>query len=462
MNTHSRQENLLGSHWTRRGFLVRVGFGIAGLLALARLPRLNAEVTSINASRAVPDRPKANGAKSVIQIWLWGGPSHLDTFDPKPEAGPDYCGQFQNPIETSVPGVRICEALPELAKIADKYVLIRSLSHGINAHETAAYLVQTGWPPGGREVHPCIGAVVSLRKGYEAGYTGLLPPYIVLTQPQGRFSEAGFLGNKYKPFATGGNPAQTPFAVEGIVAPGISTARQLRRRQLLTQLDVIPTLLSNHPQVQLAVEAERQAYEMILGEGAKVFDLSTEPAAVRDRYGRNTFGQACLVARRLVEAGVPYITINYTGWDTHKQHFQTMRRMLPELDRGLATLLVDLDQRGLLASTVVWCCGEFGRTPRIQWEPPWNGGRGHWGHAFSALLAGGGIKGGQVLGATDAKGEYVKDRPVHPAELLATIYTLLGIDPHSTLPHPTGESVTVLPETTPDGRKVEPIRELIA
>ena len=192
-------------------------------------------------------------------------------------------------------------------------------------------------------------------------------------------------------------------------------------------------------------QAEQQAYELILGDAGKVFDLSQEKEDLRDRYGRNTFGQSCLVARRLVERGVPYVTINYKGWDTHKQHFQAMRRQLPEMDKGMATLLQDLSDRGLLGTTMVWWSGEFGRTPRVQWEPPWNGGRGHYGQVFSAVLAGGGFKGGRVVGASDAKGEQVKERPVYPIDLIASIYELLGIDLNARLPHPLGEDARVLP-----------------
>ena len=170
-------------------------------------------------------------AKSIIQIWMWGGPPHLDTFDPKPEAGEAYAGPLNHPIETNVSGIRIGELLPLLAKQADKYSLIRSMTHGIFGHETASYTVQTGRVSGGREVYPSVGAVVSLFKGYNAGYKGMIPPYVVLTQPQGRFSEAGFLGSKYKPFATGGDPVQQRFAVEGIVAPGVTDQRQRDRRE---------------------------------------------------------------------------------------------------------------------------------------------------------------------------------------------------------------------------------------
>ncbi len=195
-----------------------------------------------------------------------------------------------------------------------------------------------------------------------------------------------------------------------------------------------------------AEEAKQQAYELILGQGKEVFDLSEEKPDLRDRYGRHTFGQDCLVARRLVETGVPYVVINYPGgWDTHKNHFSTMRRQCPELDQGLAMLLQDLADRGLLDSTLVWCCGEFGRGPKVDWQPPWNGGRNHYGKVFSVLLAGGGFRGGQIVGSSDEKGEEVKDRPVYPVDLLGSIYQLAGIDATARLPHPLGLEAHVLP-----------------
>jgi hypothetical protein len=404
--------------------------------------------TGRRAAAALPEPGKADSparAKAVIQVWLWGGASHLDTFDPKPDAGYDYCGQLSNPIPTNVDGIMIGELLPELAKQADKYSLIRSMTHGVNGHETAAYMVQTGRPQGGREVYPSIGAVVSLFKGYDAGYQGLVPPYIVVTTPQGRFSESGFLGTRYKPFATGGDPAKTPFIVEGVVAQGISEERQQQRRQLRQQLNTLAHTLPGNAQVAAAEQCEKDAYDLILGDAGKVFDLAQESDELRQRYGPSTFGQSCLLARRLVERGVVYVTINYKGWDTHKQHFQAMRRKLPELDSGLATLLQDLSDRGLLESTIVWCCGEFGRTPKVQWEPPWSGGRGHYGKVFSVLVAGGGFKGGRVVGASDEKGETVKERPVYPVDLLASMYELLGIDPDGQLPHPGGLDIRVTP-----------------
>jgi len=435
---------------SRREAVQRTLLGTAGLLLPGWLRARSANAAQPEAQQG--GRPTATAAKgkakAVIQIWAWGGPSHLDTFDPKPEAGNDYCGPFNKPIETNVPGTRICELLPLLAKQADKYSIIRSMTHGNNGHETAAYMVQTGWPPGGRVVYPSVGAVVSFFKGRDAGYNGLIPPYIVLTELQGRFSEAGFLGARYKPFATGGDPAQSRFAVEGVVAPGISDKRQQDRRELLTKLNTLDHAMPGDAQLAALGQCEKEAYDLILGDAGKVFDLSQEKDDVRERYGRNTFGQSCLMARRLVERGVPYITINYKGWDTHKQHFQTMRRKLPEMDKGMAALLQDLSDHGLLDSTIVWWSGEFGRTPKILWEAPWNGGRGHYGKVFCAVLAGGGFKGGQVIGASDARGETIKERPVYPCDVIGSMYQLLGIDPDAKLPHPQGLTARLTPSAS--------------
>ena len=406
--------------------------------------------------------PKTARARAVIQIWMWGGPSHLDIFDPKPEAGYDYCGPLKSPIETNVSGIRIGELLPLLAKQADMYSIIRGMTHGNNGHETASYIVQTGRQPGGRLVYPCVGAVVSLTKGYDAGYKGLIPPYVVLTEPQGRFDEAGFLGSRYKPFATGGNPAQTPFAVEGVVAPGVTEQRQKSRRELMHHLDTLAQAMPDDPQIVAATQAEDMAYDMILGDGAKVFDLSQEKQELRDRYGKSKFGQSCLVARRLVERGVPYVTINYAGWDTHKENFQAMRRQLPDMDKGFSTLLQDLSERGLLDSTILWWGGEFGRTPKIQWEAPWNGGRGHWGKVFSAVLAGGGFMGGHVIGASDARGEEVKERPVYPVDLIGSIYAQMGIAPATKLPDPEGLPAFVIPAADEGVKSAGLLKEIMS
>lgn len=413
-----------------------------GIILLATAICCSAQAQSVNSTAQTQAKPHA---KSVIQIWLWGGPSQLDTFDPKPDAGYDYCGPLNKPIQTNVKGIQIGELLPKLAQMADKYSIIRSMTHGSNAHETAAYMMQTGHEPTVGIVYPTVGALISYFRGYNYGYKGLIPPYIVLTESQGRFAEEGFLGPKFKPFVTGGDPSKKVFEVEGIISEGISDQRQKDRRMLLHSIDSLGKAMPNNTDFKMLDQCDNRADQLILGEERKVFDLSQEPDAVRDRYGRNKFGQSCLVARRLVEKGVPYVTINYNGWDTHKQHFETMRRKLPELDQGLSALLQDLSDRKLLDSTIIWCCGEFGRTPKVQWEAPWNGGRGHFGNCFSVLVAGGGFKGGHVVGATDEKGEHVVDRPVYPQDLIGSILELMGIDPDAKMPNDKGLDIKIMP-----------------
>jgi hypothetical protein len=434
-----------GERLSRRDALKRGVLGSAGLLLAERLCAGPPAAAPAAGAAGTPSSAPPAKAKAVIQIWMWGGPPHTDTFDPKPDAGSEYTGPLTKTIESNVSGIRLGEMLPELAKVADKYSIIRSMTHGVFGHETAAYMTQTGRMPGGRLVYPAVGAVVTAFKGFEEGSESLIPPYVVLTEPQGRFSEAGFMGIRYKPFATGGDPNAPRFAVEGIVAPGISDSQQQQRRELLERVNTLGSFMKNDPQVAAVREARDQAYDLILGDAGKVFDLSEEDEDLRLRYGRNKFGQSCLAARRMIEQGVKYVTINYGGWDTHKDHFPTMRRKLPEMDRGMATLIADLSDRGLLDTTIVWWSGEFGRTPKVDWSSPWNGGRHHYGHVFSAVVAGGGFQGGQVVGASDAKGEYVKDRPVYPSDLIATMYELLGIDPDAGLPHPMGEFVRAIP-----------------
>jgi hypothetical protein len=424
---------------SRREAIERGLCGTGGLLLADRLG------SNSFAAEAKPSKAPAEvKARSVIQVFLWGGMSHNDTWDPKPESGRDYMGEFGQVVSTNVDGIQLGALFPELAKQADKYSLIRGMTHGVNGHETAAYLMQTGHTRGERLAYPSVGAVFAHFKGPQ--YKGLIPPYVVLTKAQGRFSEEGFLGPNYKPFATGGDPNAARFEVEGVVARGITDARQKSRRELLDKMNTMGHAMVANPMLQSAEEAKDAAYELILGKGKEVFDLTQEDKELRDRYGRHTFGQDCLAARRLVQSGVPYVVINYPGgWDTHKNHFQTMRRQVPQLDQGLAMLLQDLSDQGLLDSTLVWCSGEFGRGPKVDYQPPWNGGRNHYGKVFSVLVAGGGFKGGQIVGSSDAKAENVKDRPVYPVDLLGSIYQLAGIDATATLPHPLALEAHVLP-----------------
>lgn len=459
MRNHYSDHATCGLSLTRRqmlhsGVLSGAGWAIASRLAAADPAAENAQSSSAaigEPARAALPRAKA---KAVIQIWLAGGPTHIDTFDPKPDSGSDYTGPLNHPIPTNVSGIRISELMPELAKIADKYSLIRSMTHGQNGHETASYLTLTGRMPG-RLVYPAAGAVVTAFQGFPesqepAGNAShaknLIPPYIVLTEPMGRFSEAGFMGIRYKPFATGGDPNARRFEVEGIIAKDLSDNQQRQRRELLQRLNSLGSAAGGHAALQTAAMARAEAYDLIVGDAGRVFDLSQEPDAVREKYGRTRFGQSCLAARRLIQNGCKFVTINHGGWDTHKDHFASMRRKLPDLDRGLGTLIADLSERGMLDETIVWCVGEFGRSPKVATESPWNGGRHHFGACFSSLVAGGGFQGGQILGESDARGETVKDRPVYPGDLIGTMYELLGIDPSASLPHPMGEFVRATPD----------------
>jgi uncharacterized protein (DUF1501 family) len=437
----SAKQNLdNGTRISRREALEKGIYGASGLLLGSQLANhaFAAETKPVQAAKAAK-------AKSVIQVFLWGGMSHIDTWDPKPDAGADYMGEFPKAIPTNVDGIQLDAVFPELAKQADKFSLIRGMTHRNFGHETAAYLMQTGHTPGERLAYPSIGAIFALFK--KAEYKGIIPPYVVLTQPQGRFSEEGFLGPLYKPFATGGDANAQRFEVEGVVAPGITDDRQRSRQELLAKMNTFGDRIRDLSEISAMEDAKKKAYELILGAGREVFDLSKEKPALRDRYGRFTFGQDCLAARRMVEAGVPYVVVNYPGgWDTHSNHFATMRRQCPQLDQGLAALLADLKDRGLLDTTIVWCTGEFGRTPKVDYQPPWNGGRNHHGNVFTVLVAGGGFKGGQIVGASDAKAEDVKDRPVYPVDLLGSIYQLAGIDVNARLPHPLGTEAHVLPQ----------------
>lgn len=379
----------------------------------------------------------AQRAKSVILVYLDGGPAQTDTFDPKPAAGRNYYGNFKDVCKTNVEGIEIGQKLPLLATMADKYALVRSLTHGSNAHETGHYAMITGDTSGGAVVYPSFGAVISYMM--KDTYKGVLPPYISVTAANSRFNEGGFLGNAYKSFDTGGAPERTEYEVEGLVNKYISKDRMNQRMSLLKDFEKMPV-------DKTKIDSLRDInMEFIWGDSREVFNLANEPDSIRERYGKSRLGQSCLVARRLVEAGVPFVNVRMTGWDTHKKHFQRMNTMLPNLDKALSALIADLDARGLLDSTIVLCGGEFGRGPKVEWEAPWNGGRAHFGRAFSYLVAGGGFQGGKVLGKTDKTGEYVAERPVRPCDLIGTIYLLMGIDPYGTLPHVSEGDLPILP-----------------
>ncbi len=392
-------------------------------------------------------------ARSVIEIWLGGGPCQLETFDPKPDAPHDYNNGLKT-VKTNT-GIELHEWMPELAKCADLYSIIRSMTHPFFGHETAAYLMQTGRNPGGGVTFPALGALISSSRILDRAkknsvmadlrYEGELPPFVILTQGKGRFSEVGFLGEAYAPLVTGGAASAKQFEVDGIVPPGGMYPSGLRPAQLKAKIqerfDLCGTI-DRLPPDDAFEAAGLAARNIILGKAASTFDLSLEKDAVRKSYGvkkgggYTEIGQRLLAARRLVEYGVPYVSINHGMWDSHKRHFETMRQPTLELDMAIAGLLKDLKAHDLLDSTVVWVSGEFGRVPKVDRQPPWNGGRNHFPRCFSALVAGGGFKGGCVVGKSAETSDNVKERPVTPQDFLGSIMELAGVDPDDRLPNP--------------------------
>ena len=375
---------------------------------------------------AAPASTTRKFATSVIEIWQNGGPCQLETFDPKPRAPYDYNNGLKS-IKTNA-GFEVHEWLPELAKCADLYSVVRTLTHPFPGHEKAAYIMQTGHMPGDGITYPSIGAAISSTMLMQKKYEGDLPPFVILTQPKGRFSELGFLSDAYAPLVTGGDPKAKKFIVDGIVPPGGLTDEQLKARfarcARVSRVAVDPVF----------EKAGLDAQKIITGTAAKTFNLNEEDKKMRERYGRTTIGQQLLAARRLVEYGVPYICVNYGGWDSHKKHFETMKRPTHEMDQAVAALLTDLKGKNLLDSTIVWLAGEFGRVPKVDRQAPWNGGRNHFPRCFSALIAGGGLKGGGAVGVSDDTTDKVKERPVTPPDFLGTICERMGVDPDDRLP----------------------------
>ena len=413
-------------------------------------------------------------AKSVILIDLFGGPSHIDMFDMKPTAPREVRGEFA-PIATSLPGLQICEHLPRLAKWMHKTTLIRSLTHGYNSHNP--YAVMTGFTGGNDQQdyfarpsnHPSMGSVCQfLGVGQQRGVPGyvVLPAYPGYTQGLRRAGPyGGYLGSAYNPLFTscvpdfGGRKVSTmnpndfydptilPLGEPVLPIPADITLDTLdRRRKLLDQLDHVASRSEIAGPEQIMQQRQRQALELLLSpKSRQAFDLSREPAPVRDRYGRDVFGSSALLARRLVEAGVTFTTIHTESlgnghWDTHANNFNMLKSfLLPWLDRSLTALLDDLETRGLLDSTLVVVNGDMGRTPRVNK----NAGRDHWPQCGFCLLAGGGTRKGLVYGASDGQAAYVRDRPVTPGDLCATIYHQLGVDTDLMVPDQTGRPLHI-------------------
>jgi hypothetical protein len=394
----------------RRRDVLRVGAAGALGLTLGSFLRQRAEGSE-----------KSAEAKSAIVIWLGGGPPHLDTFDMKPDAPDEVRGEFK-PVNTNVSGVQICEHLPKLAQRADKYAILRGVSHTLAGHQLGTDYLATGNRPVPSLVYPGYGAVVHKElSGHQE-----LPHFVAIPKtPQ----SAGYLGVRHAPLSTNDSPRLgQQFNVRGIALDGGLTLEQFDSRQsLLSRVDTaFGELKDNSSLIEGLDRFDQQAYSVISSARTRAaFDTSREPRAVAESFGDHSFGQSCLLAVRLVEAGVRFATVTFSGWDTHSGNFNKCEQsLLPQLDQGLAGVLTQLDERGLLESTTVLVTGEFGRTPKINPRA----GRDHWPRAFSVLMAGGGIRGGQVIGASDAHGMGPAAEPITPDEVAASFYHSLGID----------------------------------
>jgi hypothetical protein len=424
-----------GDGLSRRSFL-RAGCLALGGLSLPGWLRLQA--------RAAPPRRPARGT-AVILLWLDGGPTHLDTYDPKPGAPAEFRGALKA-ARTNVPGVDVCDLMPEQARVMDKLAVVRSLHHTTDDHFAAAHWMLTGYHGSTaanlEPMYPSAGSLTAKVRG--ANRPGL-PPYVAVPVAASvglspGYNSAAYLGASYNPFQTGGDPNSPTFSIQNLTLPGGVTVGQLaERRKLLDSFDTLRRDVDRSGALDSLDRFQRAAYELIAGPAARqAFDLSAEDPRVRDRYGRHTWGQSCLLARRLVEAGVTFVTVHLGGWDHHAAIYPALKAALPTLDRALAGLVSDLSQRGLYDRVAVCVCGEFGRTPRVN---P-SAGRDHWAEAGFCLLGGGGLRTGRVVGSTTARGERPKDRPVRPEDMLATLYHVLGVDTKQTFidrsgrPHP--------------------------
>ena len=361
---------------------------------------------------------KDGPAKSIIFIYLPGGMAHQETFDPKPFAPLEYRGPLGS-IETNVPGIRLGELLGKTAKITDKIAIIRSLTHGEAAHERGTHNMFTGYRPSPALQYPSMGSVVA----HEFGPRKNLPPYVCIPNQPNEFAGTGYLSSSYSGFGLGSDPASKNFQVRDLKVP-VEDARFSRRRRVL---DIVNTEFNKKEDADSLTAVNsfyQRAYSLIGDQNAReAFDIEKEPAALRDRYGRNTAGARMLLARRLVEFGTRFVTLTYGGWDMHDNISNGMKSQLPAFDQGFATLIEDLDDRGLLDSTLVCVVSEFGRTPKINASA----GRDHWPKVFSTIMAGGGIKRGLTYGTSNATASEPDQDPVHIEDWAATIYNRLGI-----------------------------------
>lgn len=416
----------------KAGVLTALGLSLPDLMRHSRM------------AAAFSNSQPVRTAKSCILLWLDGGPSHLETFDLKPDAPAEVRGPFQ-PIGTSVPGISICELLPETAKLTLHLTLIRSMTSPLGEHGIANHYLLTGYKPTPALQYPGFGSVVSHVRSNQTA----LPSYVAI--PEARAAGSGFLGEAFAPFETKGDPSRADFRVRDLeLYPDIDEARLLRRRDFLRQFERQQKAIEQSASVQPASTDLDQAFRMITSNEAKqAFDVSQEPEETRAKYGPRMFGQSCLLARRLVERGVPFVTVTNTGWDTHEGLVTQLKLgysgakvgvgLVPTFDLGFSALIADLEDRGLLDETLVVAMGEFGRTPKLNTR----GGRDHWPRVFSVVLAGGGVRGGQVIGSSDRVGESPNDNPVTPADLAYSIYSLLGIDPQRELRTSDGRPIPI-------------------
>jgi Protein of unknown function (DUF1501) len=421
----------------RRGFL-RVGS--LGGLSLAQMLQLQQAQAQQGITAAKKD-------VNCIFIFIIGGMAHQDMWDPKPGAPAEIRGEFA-PIKTNVPGIQLTELLPNVAQVTDKLAILRSLTHGDPDHTAGYHVMMTGVHPGtgpafnrlttNNNVHPALGSTVA-KLGHNSGS---LPPYISIPN----FLNSGgpaFLGASCAPFVIEADPASPEFSVRDIVLPdGVTTDRSLRRQDALRAVNAFERKVEMiDRQIQSLDTFYEKAYNLMTSQAAKeAFDISRESAATREEYGMTSLGQCCLMARRLVESGCRFVSIENGHWDTHRKNAESLKELLvPPLDRGLAALVKDLDQRGILDTTLVVVATEFGRTPRINDMA----GRDHWPAAFSVVMAGGGLKKGITIGGTDKQAAAVIDRPITPADFASTILSALGIDPQTIVHTPVGRPVQV-------------------
>lgn len=418
---------------TRRG-LLRVGaLGLGGLT----LPQLLAfRAAAATAGRTPPKT-------SVIFVELQGGPTHFETYDPKPQAPLEYRGPLE-PISTQLPGVQFSELMSEQAKIADKLAVIRSIHHNSSSHGTSSHLTQTGYYLSNRQVRenemPCVGSVASRLIG---PHTEGLPAYVALQRTM-RFGNAAFFGKAFNPFAVTSDPSRDNFQVNNLgLVKGLDAGRVADRRGLLEQLGDARQVLDTKGVADAVDKYAIEAFDMVTsGRALAAFDIGQEPVEIRDRYGRNRTGQEFLLARRLIEAGVTFVSLRVGSWDDHTGIAKRMQAKGPSYDQGLAALVSDLYEKGLDQDVLVVAMGEFGRTPKVNRRA----GRDHWGAVMSVLLSGGGLNVGQVIGSSTPKGEVPQDAPYRPENVLSMVYRHLGISPEATFQDLSGRPRYLLEE----------------